>query len=244
VIPAPPAGARVELTCLGTARVTRGGVPLHLPPRRLEILVLLALEPEGFTPERLRESLYGDRTVTASTFKAEVSHLRHALSGAVSTRRYALTTAVVCDAVEVLRALERGDTATAVAHYRGPLLPLSEAPGVVAWRAHLEVAVREAVLAAGRPEYALRYGERAPYDAEVHAHALRLLGPGDIVTLQRSDGRVVRYQIQSTRIVSKGDTSVLRQDARTRLTLITCYPFDAIRPGTPLRWVVVAQKVA
>jgi hypothetical protein len=51
---------------------------------------------------------------------------------------------------------------------------------VVAWRAHLEVAVREAVLAAGRPEYALRYGERAPYDAEVHAHALRLLGPGDV----------------------------------------------------------------
>jgi hypothetical protein len=179
-IPAPPAGAGVELTCLGTARVTRGGVPLHLSPRRLEILVLLALEPEGFTPERLRESLYGDRTVTASTFKAEVSHLRHALSGAVATRRYALTTAVVCDAVEVLRALERGDTATAVEHYRGPLLPLSEAPGVVAWRAYLEVAVREAVLAAGRPEYALRYGERAPYDAEVHAHALRLLGPGDV----------------------------------------------------------------
>ena len=43
----------------------------------------------------------------------------------------------------------------------------------------LEVAVREAVLASARPEHALRYGERAPYDAEVHEHALRLLGRGD-----------------------------------------------------------------
>jgi len=79
----------------------------------------------------------------------------------------------------VLRALEGGDTAAAVEEYRGPLLPLSEAPGVVAWRAHLEVVVREAVLAATAPEHALRYGERAPYDAEVHEHALRLMGPRD-----------------------------------------------------------------
>jgi hypothetical protein len=35
------------------------------------------------------------------------------------------------------------------------------------------------VLASARPEHALRYGERAPYDAEVHEHALRLLGPDD-----------------------------------------------------------------
>ncbi|MEW1863971.1 MULTISPECIES: transcriptional regulator [unclassified Streptomyces] len=174
---APPG---VELRCLGPARVTRAGAPLHLPPRQLEILALLALEPGGFTPERLRASLYGDRPVTASTFKAEVSHLRRALDGAVATRTYALTAPVVCDAVEVLAALGRGDTGTAVERYRGPLLPLSEAPGVVAWREHLEVVVREAVLAAARPEYALRYGERAPYDTEVHEHALRLLGPGDV----------------------------------------------------------------
>jgi hypothetical protein len=165
---------------MGTARVTRAGVPLHLPPRQLEILALLALEPGGFAPERLRASLYGDRPVTASTFKAEVSHLRRALGGAVATRTYTLTAPVVCDAVEVLEALDRGDTGTAVDRYLGPLLPMSEAPGVVSWREHLEVVVREAVLAASNPQYALRFGERAPYDAEVHEHALRLLGPADV----------------------------------------------------------------
>jgi sortase A len=79
---------------------------------------------------------------------------------------------------------------------------------------------------------------------DTHFARLRYVGPGDILTLQRPDGRSVRYRVQATRIVSKSDTSVLQQDARTRLTLITCYPFDAIRPGSSLRWVVVAQKVA
>jgi sortase A len=78
---------------------------------------------------------------------------------------------------------------------------------------------------------------------DTHFAPLRYVGPGDILSLQRPDGRSIRYRVQATRVVSKGDTSVLRQDARTRLTLITCYPFDAVRPGTPLRWVVVAQKV-
>ncbi|MEV0600220.1 GAF domain-containing protein [Streptomyces sp. NPDC050315] len=172
--------SEVRLTCLGDEAAVRDGAPLRLRPRQLEILTLLALEPDGYSPDRLREALYGDRPVTASTFKAEVSHLRRALGGAVTTRKYALITAVTCDAVEVLRALERGDTETAVRLYRGPLLPDSEAPGIVAWREHLEVAVREAVLASASAEHALRYGGYAPYDAEIHEHALDVLGVGDV----------------------------------------------------------------
>jgi hypothetical protein len=57
--------------------------------------------------------------------------------------------------------------------------PCSEAPGIEEWRTRVEVTVREAVLASTRPEHALRYGERTPYDAEIHEHALRLLGPDD-----------------------------------------------------------------
>jgi sortase A len=78
---------------------------------------------------------------------------------------------------------------------------------------------------------------------DTHFAPLRYVGPGDILSLKRPDGRSVRYRVQATRVVSRNDTSVLRQDARTRLTLITCYPFDAVRSGTPLRWVVVAQKI-
>ncbi|MCZ7434175.1 GAF domain-containing protein [Streptomyces sp. WMMC1477] len=170
----------VRLTCLGAGYADRGGSRLALPPRQVEILTLLALEPDGFSPQRLRTALYGDRPVTASTFKAEMSHLRRTLGGAVATRHYALTVPVRCDAVEVLRALERGDTDTALRRYRGPLLPGSEAPGVLEWRSHLDVAVREAVLASVRAEHALRHGERSPDDVAVHEHALALLARDDV----------------------------------------------------------------
>ncbi|WP_018653228.1 helix-turn-helix domain-containing protein [Actinomadura flavalba] len=176
--PAAPAG-RVRLDCLGTARAVRDGRPLPLRPRQIEILTLLALEPDGFSPARLRHALYGDRPVSDATLKAHVSRLRATLGGTLATRRYALTEPVACDAAAVLEALAAGDAATAVARYTGPLLPESDAPGLAEWRDHLEVAVRAAVLASRDASVALAYGERSPFDAAVHEHARRLLPPGD-----------------------------------------------------------------
>ncbi|WP_232248278.1 GAF domain-containing protein [Streptacidiphilus rugosus] len=170
----------LRLTVLGDAPgLHRDGRELPLRPRQLEILTLLALEPEGFTPERLHDALYGDRSVSGSTFKAEVSHLRTALGGGIATRRYALTRPLRCDAAEVHAALQRGDTAAAAAAYSGPLLPRSEAPGVVEWREHLEVALREAALAAVDPTPALALGRHARYDIALHRHALDRLDPHD-----------------------------------------------------------------
>ncbi|MGW4327808.1 transcriptional regulator [Nocardia sp. NPDC004573] len=169
----------VRLTCLGAARLLRDGAPVRLRPRQLEILTLLALEPEGFTHERLHFAVYGDRPVGASTLKSEMSYLRRATGGDITSRVYQLVSPLSCDAVDVLAALEAGDTATAVELYRGPLLPGSDTPGIVQWREYLEVGVRTAVLSSGNVEHALRYGERAPYDVEVHEHALGLLPAGD-----------------------------------------------------------------
>lgn len=176
---AEPLATGLRLTCLGDGKAVRDGTPLALRPRQLEILTLLALEPAGFTPDRLREALYGERPVTATTLKAEVSHLRRELDGGLTSRRYRLAEPIGCDAVDVLAALRRGDVAAAVQRYAGPLLPSSDAPGVVEWREHLEVAIREAVLASPSAEHALCYGERAPYDVEVHEHALRTLAGDD-----------------------------------------------------------------
>ncbi|MGW4400374.1 GAF domain-containing protein [Amycolatopsis nivea] len=172
-----PAGLRVS--ALGVAAAVRDGVRLNLRPRQLEILTLLALQPEGYSLDALREALYGDRMVSTTTVRAEASHLRNALGGVLTARRYASTVPIECDAADVLKALERRDLATAVRLYRGPLLPQSEAPGIVRWRDHLEVTMREAVLASEAPEPALAYGERAWYDAEIHEHALGSLPRGD-----------------------------------------------------------------
>ncbi|WP_207892376.1 helix-turn-helix domain-containing protein [Streptacidiphilus pinicola] len=176
----PEMDAQLRLAVLGDSpRLDRGSDEIPLRPRQLEILTLLALEPEGFTPERLHDALYGERPVSASTFKAEVSHLRSALGGGIATRRYALTRPVDCDAARVAAAVERGDTAAAVTAYAGPLLERSEAPGIVEWRDHLHVALREAVLASPDAALALAFGHHARYDIALHRHALALLAPDD-----------------------------------------------------------------
>ncbi|MGN2637459.1 GAF domain-containing protein [Nocardia takedensis] len=174
-----PAVPGVRLTCLGAGRLVRDGRPIRLRPRHLEILTLLALEPDGFTHERLRCAVYGERAVGSSTLKSEMSYLRRATGGEITSRVYQLVSPLSCDAVDLAAALAAGDTATAVALYRGPLLPGSDTPGIVEWRDFLEVGVRTAVLSATDPEFALRYGEYAPEDLAVHEHALRLLPAHD-----------------------------------------------------------------
>ncbi|WP_218026813.1 GAF domain-containing protein [Nocardia inohanensis] len=169
----------VRLNCLGSGGLTRDGHRIRMRPRHLEILALLALEPDGLTPDQLHFAVYGDRPVTTSTLKADVSHLRRETGGEISNRTYRLISPLWCDAVELVTALRAGDTATAVRLYRGPLLPESETPGIIRWRQYLEVAVRTAVLSSTDPNDALAYGQRAVEDAEIHEHALRLLPAGD-----------------------------------------------------------------
>lgn len=171
--------ARVELRCLGRSQVLVGGTPAHATLRQFEILALLALRPGGFVPGELAAEIYGDRCVAPATLKSEVSHVRRLLDGQLAARTYALLEPIRCDAVDVLDALSRGDVVAAVEHYQGPLLPQSEAPGIVAWRDQLDVAIRNAVLGSQSPEAALALGAVNPYDSELHEHAVHLLAPTD-----------------------------------------------------------------
>ncbi len=78
---------------------------------------------------------------------------------------------------------------------------------------------------------------------DTHFRFLRRLAPGDEVVVEGRDGRSRRYVVASTRVVDRRDLWITADAGDTRLTLVTCYPFDAIRPGGPLRYVVVAQSV-
>ncbi|WP_280314496.1 transcriptional regulator, partial [Nocardia wallacei] len=181
-LPAAPEQAtrpELRLRCLGEATLTRSGAPIRLRPRQLEILALLALEPDGYTPQRLHAAVYGDRPVAASTLKADVSHLRNATGGDITSRRYTLARPISCDAVDLLAAVTAGDVATALRLYRGPLLPGSDTPGVAQWREYLAVSLRTAVLNSRNPTHAVEFGTRHPEDAQLHEHALRLLPPDD-----------------------------------------------------------------
>ncbi|MDO9454633.1 transcriptional regulator [Nocardioides sp.] len=164
------------MTLLGTAEVRLDGQRLLLNRRQTEVLALLALHPEGLSLEQLHALVYGDQAVTFSTLKAEVSHLRAALGGQLSSRPYRLMMPVATDVEHVLALVRRGRVAAAVDAYGGDLLPGTNSPALAELGEYVAVAVREALLADPDPDAVLRYAELAPYDTAVVERCLAALG--------------------------------------------------------------------
>ncbi|MEO9323014.1 transcriptional regulator [Nocardioides sp. C4-1] len=164
------------MTLLGTAEIRHDGQRLLLNRRQTEVLSLLALHPEGLSLEQLHALVYGDQAVTFSTLKAEVSHLRAALGGQLSSRPYRLTMPVATDVEHVLTLLRHGRVADAVDAYGGDLLPGTNSPALAELGDYVAVAVREALLADPDPDAVLTYAERSPYDTAVLERCLDALG--------------------------------------------------------------------
>jgi sortase A len=70
---------------------------------------------------------------------------------------------------------------------------------------------------------------------------LRDLEAGDEIFFDLPHGRTVRYRVQHVWVTTDTDPRPLASTGETWLTLITCYPFDALRAGGPLRFIVEAQ---
>lgn len=70
---------------------------------------------------------------------------------------------------------------------------------------------------------------------------LRNIHPNDVIDFQTTNGKY-EYVVQSTRIVSPRDVSVLAPTALDTLTLVTCYPFYYVG-SAPRRFVVRATPL-
>jgi sortase A len=68
---------------------------------------------------------------------------------------------------------------------------------------------------------------------------LKDVNVGDTIELDTSEGSQI-YTIDSIKIVSPNDVSVLKSDSTTSLTLVTCYPFYFIG-SAPQRYIVHAS---
>ena len=75
---------------------------------------------------------------------------------------------------------------------------------------------------------------------DTHFRWLRDLQPGARLVLEAARGGQRHYRVVATALHHERDSFLLDPDAGDRLTLITCYPFDAVDPGTPQRFVVIA----
>lgn len=80
---------------------------------------------------------------------------------------------------------------------------------------------------------------------DTHFRFLRDLAPGMEVRLQRPDGGWQSYRVRGGEIIDSRHARLAADPTgRASLSLVTCYPFDTIRPGGPLRYVVFAEGIA
>ncbi len=79
---------------------------------------------------------------------------------------------------------------------------------------------------------------------DTHFSFLRDAQPGEIFHLQTAQGDWLRYVVEETAVLDSRTAQLLRYQEEASLVLITCYPFDALLPGGPFRYVVAARAVA
>src|SRR6266702_7899320 len=79
---------------------------------------------------------------------------------------------------------------------------------------------------------------------DTHFRVLKDLRLGDQVHIELPDGRRASFAVAHLQVVDSRRSRIVLDSEAPRLTLVTCYPFDAVRPGGPLRYVVTADWVA
>jgi hypothetical protein len=142
-----PCGSGVRLVALGHDRglVCAGSREVRFSQRHTEILVLLASHPSGMTAEELALALYGE-TGKPQTVRIELCRLRKLLGTGIATEPYRLAPNVDADYLTVQQLLRAGHPRDAAERYVAPLLPHSEAPGIIELREELDAWVRHAVM--------------------------------------------------------------------------------------------------
>lgn len=78
---------------------------------------------------------------------------------------------------------------------------------------------------------------------DTHFAFLEAIATGDRLILHRPNGQRLRYRVTAREVVDSRDYR-LAVSGEERLTLVTCYPFDAVEAGGPMRLVVVAEPTS
>jgi LPXTG-site transpeptidase (sortase) family protein len=66
---------------------------------------------------------------------------------------------------------------------------------------------------------------------------------GDVIEIQRADGRWVAYRVVEGVMLDRRDVWVAKQEGPDRLTLVTGFPFDAAHAFGRRRYVVFAFEL-
>ncbi len=78
---------------------------------------------------------------------------------------------------------------------------------------------------------------------DTHFQFLQYLKLGESIQFEMPNGRRHLYQVSNIDVVDSRRGSLLLDTGEPTLTLVTCYPFDALDAGGPMRYVVSARMV-
>lgn len=78
---------------------------------------------------------------------------------------------------------------------------------------------------------------------DTHFQFLQHVEVGDTIDLATPDGRGHRYRVSNIDVVDSRRGSLVLDTDRPVLSLVTCYPFNTLDAGGPLRYVVSAEML-
>lgn len=78
---------------------------------------------------------------------------------------------------------------------------------------------------------------------DTHFRFLEKLQAGGTILLQTRTGVWDRFAVRDRQVVDSRTATISTQKDKRHLILVTCYPFHAIVPGGPLRYMVIAEIV-
>jgi sortase A len=90
----------------------------------------------------------------------------------------------------------------------------------------------------GAPGTAILGGHR-----DTHFRFLQRVRAGDEVVVETPGRPPARFVVREAAVVDSRTAVIQRDPEIAALALVTCYPFDAVQPGGPLRYVVVAEAI-
>ena len=76
---------------------------------------------------------------------------------------------------------------------------------------------------------------------DTHFRFLERVHPGDEVIVETPEGIIARFRVQEIAVVDSRSGVIRAEPDAPALVLMTCYPFDALVAGGPLRYVVTAR---
>jgi sortase A len=78
---------------------------------------------------------------------------------------------------------------------------------------------------------------------DTHFNFLQYLDVGESLVIETTSGRKHLYKVTNVEVVDSRRSSMRLDTEESLLSLVTCYPFEAVEPGGPMRYIVTARML-